>query len=263
MLEEDIQKLYSEIVHTMGDLESEFMYLEKGYFSLTDNFEKIDDTLSKLLASVAQRGNHGLNKRVITLRTVLKDLKKKRGYDIASFQNMFFLLKKIINHSPDEIVQLNKLKTMEERLVKAHEDKDKQLQEKYNKVKTNNLLHFIMVRNGNMRFLIRCEEKVWSKKIELREPLKLCYRLKIYNVSQDPIEFNMLPGDDVFSEHNNKKAAFAVIFQGTLNGFICDKVLGSFFIKPSIFNSNVKSWKLNKKEETTYFIIKGDRFFIR
>ena len=237
------------------------MELEKAYYSVKPVYERIEKRINLILEELKAKKPTPLTRRVANFRASFLDMKKTRGYDSASFQMMFNLVKKMQTMAPKEILTPQLYAELKKRIqLEVKEEKTAEKPEL--KFDFQNSSQYLMLINGNMRFLASYHVKVWQKNVPNRaKPLRI--RIKSLGKPNEFL-FNVLPGEDQVRASKHKKIALLLEMKnGEKKGILVDEIEGSIFMKSALMKEKLEYFKVNPKRYEPFIRLKGERYFLK
>ncbi|MDH5719521.1 MAG: hypothetical protein OEZ13_02760 [Spirochaetia bacterium] len=255
-----IDDLYYILDNELKNVEQDFMALEKKYFELISDYEKINANLNTILNTAVKTRSDNFVKRVIDLIYSIKNLRKKRGYDSHEFQAIHKDIRTAVKKCPNEIIDTKIQRKLKKRLERKARSllKEKLLSAR---LEMNNAVKFLMVKNGKMAFLIPYLEKVWQADVKAKKEVKL----QIKRINPPNIySFQYLPGYTSYeTKPNTKKAVLLKQKSEKLAGYLLDEIKGTMVLSKNLLQKKLKRMPIRQDAYGLYIKIRGERYFIR
>ena len=228
---------------------------------LTESSEKFDSAIAKtspisssllkhidlMLEKLEARGNPPFARRLTRFRAMIASFEKRYKYDSRDMEMMFRSLRLLSEHAPAEIVSKDLLVELKE----YFEEQVTPVNESTSKKTLRNSRRFLMLRNGDMYFLVEFKKRLAQNLMNILKPTTYPEtNLKIFFPAGDPADF--FQGEKsvvLYKDTRDSSKAIAV-----------DDVEGIIYLKSKLL-SNQKKYLNEEDEKTAHIILKGKRYY--
>lgn len=254
-----IQELYTRVELDLSEINNDIKTLEQIFYSLNPVFENIEDRLARLVYELEQKNAPIMRNRLIKLRAYITNLKKTRGYSSHEFSTLFDLTRLALKKAPEEILPARVVDILKAKIERAHRRTlERKMQYKKNLFEKG--YRFLMIKNGNMNFLLAFRKILVKQETEISR--KVFITVDNEEKQKKTIEAKLLPGDDNLEDMPTKKIAIGYYdISGSLGAYLTDSIEGKLYMKPALMAKKIETDSAGQKD--AFIILKGKRYYIK